>query len=486
MKNIKFLAIGIVLFIESMSIVFLIPNNVIWISLFIGAAVASFFLLMARRAKRSRAAEASWAFNLLTILSTVIPFLFGWLTLYTGYFAFISAVLLSAMTLEFFSNFMALPLSIYHQYQEGRFIVKMTAQYPAITIVVPAHNEEKVIERCIEALIEIDYPSKEIIVVDDGSTDRTYELALQYKKKGVEVLHRQKAGGKSVALNTGILFSQGEIIITCDADSLISRQALRVIVQRFDDPMVNAVAGNVEVLNRTNFLTRIQALEYIVNENIYRRVFDVFGVVPVVPGPLAAFRKSVLKEIGFYDKDTLTEDFDVTVKILKTGKVVQALSEAHVYTEAPVTWKDFYKQRLRWNRGTFQTLGKHRNVFLSSRFGFVHTLTFPYVLLSMLFIPVASIVSIVSIVFAVLQGYGLQVLSVLGCFVVLQTTYSFLALQMDNEDMKLIVYSPFFVVGYKEIRNFIKLRALIDVLRKKEMQWGAIQRIGEAQAQKQK
>ncbi len=486
MRNKKFLAIGVVLFSETMLIVFLIPNNIIWVCLFIGAATASFFLFMARKTKRSRASEASWAFNLLTILSTTIPILFGWLTLYTGLFSLVSAVLLSALTLEFFSNFMALPLSIYHQYLEGKYEAKLTGQYPAVTIVVPAHNEEKVIERCVEALLEIDYPSKEIIVVDDGSTDRTHELALQYKKKGVEVLHRPKAGGKSVALNTGILFSRGEIIVTCDADSLISRQALRIVIQRFEDPMVNAVAGNVEVLNRTNFLTKIQALEYIANENIYRRVFDIFGVVPVVPGPLAAFRKSILKEIGFYDKDTLTEDFDVTVKVLKTGKVVQALSEAHVYTEAPATWRDFYKQRLRWDRGTFQTLSKHRNVFLSSRFGFVHTLTFPYVLLSMLFIPLASIISIISIVFAVMEGYGMQVLSVMCGFILLQTTYNFLALQMDDEDMKLIIYSPFFVVGYKEIRNFIKLRALIDVLRKREMQWGAIQRIGETQGQIQK
>jgi len=242
------------------------------------------------------------------------------------------------------------------------------------------------------------------------------------------------------------------------------------------------VAGNVEVLNRTNLLTKCQALEYIVNENIYRRVFDMFGVVPVVPGPLAAFRKNVLKEIGFYDKDTLTEDFDVTIKVLKTGKVVQALSDAYVYTEAPITWRDFYKQRLRWNRGTFQTLRKHGNVLRSSRFGFVHNLTFPYIVLSMLFIPLASVVSILSIIAAVLAGYLWQVLSVMGGFILLQATYSFLAILMDDEDMRLIVYSPLFVVGYKEIRNFIKLKALFDVLHRKETKWETIQRIGKTQA----
>jgi cellulose synthase/poly-beta-1,6-N-acetylglucosamine synthase-like glycosyltransferase len=480
MKTGKLATIGFVSFLELAFIIYLIPGNIVWICLVLGAATASYFLLMARKARRSRTGETSMSINLLPVLSTVLPFVFGWLTLDLGYFSPVLAVLLTALTIEFFSNFLALPLSIYHKYLEDKFKEKPVKRWPPVSIIIPAHNEEKVIGKCIESVLAIDYPNKEIIVVDDGSTDRTYELAMHYQEKGIKLFRRPKAGGKSVALNTGLMISSGEIIITCDADSQISKSALRTIVQRFEDPMVNAVAGNVEVLNRTNLVTKCQALEYIVNENIYRRVFDVFGVVPVVPGPLAAFRRTALAEIGFYDKDTLTEDFDVTVKVLKTGKVVQALSDAQVYTEAPATWRDLYRQRLRWNRGTFQTLRKHVNVFWYSRFGFVHNLTFPYIMLSMLFIPIAQIVSIISIVAAIMIGYGLQVLSVMAGFILLQTTYSYIALQMDNEDMKLIIYSPLFVVGYKEIRNFIKLKALIDTLRKKEMKWGAIQRIGEA------
>jgi cellulose synthase/poly-beta-1,6-N-acetylglucosamine synthase-like glycosyltransferase len=480
MNSKRLLATGVLLFFESLLIVFLIHGDIVWICLAIGALTASCFLLIARWARRSRGGKSSKIGNLFPILCVVLPFVFGYLTLYLGYFSPILAILATALTIEFFSNFLALPLSIYHKHLETEFNneLKPADHWPSVSIIVPAHNEEKVIEQCIAALIEIDYPKKEVIVVDDGSTDRTYELATTYEQEGVKVFHRSNARGKSAALNTGILFAKGEIIVTCDADSLIARDAIRKIAIRFEDPMVNAVAGNVKVLNRTNLLTRCQALEYIVDLNIYRRVFDVFGVVPVVPGPLAAFRKSVLKEIGFYDRDTLTEDFDITVKVLKTGKIVQALSEAFVYSEAPASWKDFYGQRLRWNRGTFQTLLKHRDVFRYSRFGFVHDLTFPYVLLSMLFIPLVSLVSIAVIITAALAGSGFQVLYVIGGFILLQATYSFLAIQMDNEDLKLIIYSPLFVVGYKEIRNFIKIKALIDILRKKEMKWGAIQRIG--------
>jgi len=477
----KLLVNGVLIFGELMLITYLIPSVLVWISLIIGAAAASYFLLMARRVNRSRSKEKSKAINLLPILSIVLPFVFGWLTLHLGYSSLVLAILLTSLTIEFFSNFLALPLSMYHKYLENKLSRGRVTYWPSVSIIVPAHNEEKVIERCIESLIEIDYPKKEIIVVDDGSSDKTYELAKKYVRKGVKVIRRRRAGGKSVALNTGMLLAKGEIIVTCDADSLISRTAIKAIVKRFQDPMVTAVAGNVKVLNRTNLVTKCQALEYIVNENIYRRVFDIFGVVPVVPGPLAAFRRKALREIGFYDKDTLTEDFDITVKILKAGKVVQALSNAIVYTEAPTSWRDFYKQRVRWNRGTFQTIRKHWNVLRHSRFGFVHTLTFPYVLLSMVFIPFASIFTIISLTYAVLSGYGLQVLYVMAGFMLLQATYSLLAIQMDNEDLRLIVLSPLFVVGYKEIRNFIKLKSFLDVfLLKKEMKWGRIQRVGKA------
>ncbi|MFA5363679.1 MAG: glycosyltransferase family 2 protein [Candidatus Bathyarchaeia archaeon] len=357
MNNKKLIATAIVLACELVLVAFVIPGYIAWICLILGAAAASYFLFAARKAHNSKIREPSRHITVLAVLSMlIIPVIVGWLTLYLGYLSIATALLATALTVEFFSNYLALPLCVYHRYLELKMNLTPIQHWPLVTLVVPAHNEEKGIERCLDAILEIDYLKKEIIVVDDGSTDRTYQLALGYRSKGVKVLRRTEAGGKSGALNTGILIANGEIIITCDADSMIARSALRKIVSRFQDPTISAVAGNVKVLNRTNLVTKCQALEYIVNENIYRRVFDIFGVVPVVPGPLASFRKRSLKEIGFYDRDTLTEDFDVTIKLLKTKRVVQALSDAYVYTEAPNTWRDFIKQRTRWNRGTFQTI----------------------------------------------------------------------------------------------------------------------------------
>ncbi len=479
----KLVITAVVLALELFLVAIIIPGNIAWICLILGAIAASYFLFAARQAHRSKIRKPSRHISMLAVLSMlIIPVIVGWLTLYLGYLSIATALLATALTIEFFSNYLALPLSVYHRYLELKMRLSPIHRWPWITIVVPAHNEEKVIERCLEAILEIDYPKKEVIVVDDGSTDNTYRLASKYRAKGMKVIRRQKAGGKSGALNTGIMIAKGEIIITCDADSMIARSALKKIASRFQDPTVSAVAGNVKILNRTNLVTKCQALEYIVNENIYRRVFDIFGVVPVVPGPLASFRRKSLKEIGFYDRDTLTEDFDITVKLLKTQRVVQALSDANVYTEATVTWKDFIKQRTRWNRGTYQTILKHRNVFENPRFGYLRNLTFQYIILSMFVVPLISLVSLVVIALSLVTGHALQVLFVMGVFMLIQATYSFLAIMMDDADLKLIVYSPLFVVGYKELRNFIKIKSLLDILLKREMKWGSLQRIG---AQKQ-
>lgn len=478
--NLKKLVItAVVLALEFILLGFVIPGHIVWISLALGAIAASYFLFAARQVHKSENKQPSRHISILAVLSMLIfPVIIGWLTLYLGNLSIAVALLTSALTVEFFSNYLALPLSVYHRYLELKRSQKPIQHWPLVTLVVPAHNEKNVIERCIEAILEIDYPKKEIIVVDDGSTDKTYQLASNYQSKGVKIIRRSESGGKSGALNTGILIAKGEIIVTCDADSLISRSALRKIVPRFRDPSVSAVAGNVKVLNRINLVTKCQALEYIVNQNIYRRVFDIFRVVPVVPGPLASFRKKTLKEIGFYDQDTLTEDFDITVKLLKTGKIVQALSDANVYTEAPSSWKDFIKQRTRWNRGTFQTIIKHRNVFSNSRYGYLRNLTFQYIILSMVFVPLVSVVSLVVIAYALLAGYLLQVLSVMAVFMLIQSTYSFLAIQMDDEDLKLIVLSPLFVIGFKELRNFIKIKSLFDILLRRKMKWGTLKRIG--------
>ncbi|MEM3088921.1 MAG: glycosyltransferase family 2 protein, partial [Candidatus Bathyarchaeia archaeon] len=244
---------------------------------------------------------------------------------------------------------------------------------PLLSIIVPAHNEEETIEKTIQSLLEADYPNKEIIIVDDGSTDRTYELALSYARKGlIKLLKREKASGKkAVPVNYGLLFAKGDIVLIVDADTLIERNSLRQMIRPLSDPQVGAVSGNVRVANKQNLLTRLQAYEYLMAMEMGRRFQSHVGTLMIIPGAFGAVRKRLLQEAGAYDIDTMTEDFDITVKIHKMKQKIRFVSEAIAWTFAPTTWRTWIRQRTRWTRGQLQTLLKHRNLFFKSYFGLV-------------------------------------------------------------------------------------------------------------------
>lgn len=401
------------------------------------------------------------------LFGLLLPILIGALLFYFDIFSWILVILLTSLTLVFFYNFLMVPLAVASNYYEKKRKGELL-RYPEISILVPAYNEENYIGKCIEALLEADYPAhkKKIVVIDDGSTDDTFTEAMSYgrKEENVKVLHK-KNGGKHSALNFGLMFVESEIIFSIDADSIVSRPALKLMVRRFlqsDD--IGAIAGNVKVLNQDGFLTRCQALEYMVGINIFRSALDILGSVSVVPGCLGAFRRKFLKGGGLYDPNTLTEDFDVTIKMRKLGKTVQASPDARVYTEVPTTLKDLYKQRIRWYRGTFQTLLKHKNILTNPRFGYLQSLSYPFLLLSAAFLPAAGIVVLISIILSVLSGLILEMLGIFLFFNIMMFLTALLAVQIEEEGDHLLVYSPFLMIGYKHLLDIMKLKALIDVM----------------------
>ena len=460
----------------------LVPFKPAHLSFGLGAGIALlltlYFVLSIAQEKRRVKGAAFWIPVVsLSLLSLFLPPIFAAALYLWGMFSVIAWVLLIALTFTFFFSFLSIPLALYHKQQEAKDAAFFPDHYPSISILIPAYNEEKVLGRTIESVIEAVYPYKEIIVIDDGSTDRTYQIALGFTDQGVKVVHRPN-GGKAAALNYGLLFARGEIIITVDADSLIGKNTLVELVKKFHDPEVAAAAGNIKVINRKNLLTNCQALEYVASINIFRRALDVFGSVTVVPGALGAFRREVLSGSGFYDPDTLVEDFDTTVKALKAGKIVQASSAAVSYTEAPETLGDLIKQRLRWYRGNFQALWKHHDAALNPRFGFLQKLSYPYMVLSMIFMPLAGLVVIASAILAILNDPGIWLLYMFLFFITLQFLLSVLAIQLDEEDMKLALYSPFFVFGYKHFCDFIMLKSFFDVLLRRRVGWTRAKRVG--------
>jgi cellulose synthase/poly-beta-1,6-N-acetylglucosamine synthase-like glycosyltransferase len=416
-----------------------------------------------------------------------------------------SMIIAFGMALTFMYSMINVPLTIYHKkLEEKRDALRAT---PLVSIIIPAYNEEKIIRKTLDSIIELDYPAMEVIVVDDGSTDNTYAVARGYKEKMSSALNARKRastmpdsfggslqkggddnttinrnsedylviskpnGGKASAINYGIRFATSEYVISIDADSIMGRDAIKEIIKYFQQEDVVAVGGNIKVKNRNSLLTYCQALEYLVGINLFKRAYDVFGVVMVIPGPLGGFRKKVLLERGEYDTDTLTEDFDTTIKALKTGRAVQASSHAISYTEAPETVSGLYKQRLRWNRGNLQTLIKHKDIIANSRFGMLQKYGYPLVFLTMVTLPFLSMVVAAFIILALLNGEWFFILVTFLNFVALEALLAAIAVIMDEEDWKLVLFSPLLVIGYKHLVDIFSIKSVIDVICKRNLKW---------------
>lgn len=241
--------------------------------------------------------------------------------------------------------------------------------FPLISLIVPAFNEEVTIKKSIQSLIDLDYPNYEVIVVDDGSSDKTLEIAREFESFQVKVIHQQNQG-KANALNNGIRNSNGEIVVTVDADTQLRKDSLNKISARFSrNKRVGAVAGNVKVIPEKSILNVVQGTEYTVGINLVRKAQSVLGCVMIVPGPIAALRKEAIEQAGLFSSDTFAEDFDITMKILEKGYEVEYEDEAISYTDAPKNLEDFMKQRRRWYRGMLQVLDKYRNLYFSTKHG---------------------------------------------------------------------------------------------------------------------
>ncbi len=242
---------------------------------------------------------------------------------------------------------------------------------PRVAVLIPAFNEEKVIVRTIRSVLNSDYPHLRIIVIDDGSSDRTSEVAREAYteeiKAGMVTVLRTANGGKAEALNFAVAELEEEFYVGIDADTVIAADAVSKLVCHFADPRIGAVAGNAKVGNRVNLWTRWQALEYITSQNFERRALDLFNIVTVVPGAIGAWRTDAVRHGGGYPVNTVAEDADLTMNLLEQGYKVIYEDRALAFTEAPATARGLMRQRFRWSFGTLQAIYKHQRAFLKNR-----------------------------------------------------------------------------------------------------------------------
>jgi cellulose synthase/poly-beta-1,6-N-acetylglucosamine synthase-like glycosyltransferase len=259
-------------------------------------------------------------------------------------------------------------------------------------VLIPAYNEEKVIVRTVRSVLNSDYINLHVIVIDDGSKDRTFEVTREAYAKDiaagrVQVLTKPN-GGKAAALNYALDRIDEDFYIGIDADTVIAMDAISKLLPHFEDERVGAVAGNAKVGNRINLWTRWQALEYITSQNFERRALDLFNVVTVVPGAIGAWRTSGVKTAGGYPINPVAEDADLTMSLLEQKYKVVYEDRALAFTEAPIDASGLMRQRFRWSFGILQAVWKHRMAFVRNKAMGLFAL--PNILIFQMLLPLVS------------------------------------------------------------------------------------------------
>lgn len=253
--------------------------------------------------------------------------------------------------------------------------------YPSVTVAVPCWNEEKTLAATLDSLLLLDYPKDKlfIIVVDDGSKDRTLVIAKEYEQKNplqIKALTKVN-GGKHTAVNLALSEAATDLFGCLDADSFVDTQALKVIVSYFNtNPKIMAVTPCMHIRNPKTLIQRMQAVEYLMGIFL-RKAFGQLDAIQVTPGPFSIFRRSVFDTIGVYRKAHNTEDFEITLRMHKAGLKIANAHKALVYTIGPSTVRGYFFQRLRWVRGFLENSLDYREIFFKKKYGNFGMFTLP-------------------------------------------------------------------------------------------------------------
>jgi cellulose synthase/poly-beta-1,6-N-acetylglucosamine synthase-like glycosyltransferase len=367
-----------------------------------------------------------------------------------------------------------------------------------VTVLIPAFNEEKVIVPTIERILASDYSNLEVLVIDDGSKDHTAYITRSHfmNEPRVGVISIPN-GGKANALNVGLANAKGEVVVALDADTQFEKTTISRLVRWFTDSTIGAVAGNAKVGNRINMITRWQALEYIVAQNLERRALSALDTLTVVPGAVGAWRRDVLKEIGGFPADTLAEDQDLTIAIQTHGYRVHFDSTAIAWTEAPATVRGLAKQRFRWAYGTLQCLWKYRRITFNPAYEELGLVALPQVWVFQILLttlaPVADLLLLWQLIGEYINytqhvgtytGDNLRIVGLYyAIFIVVDILAAMVGFVLEKgEDWRLLWWLPLQRFGYRQIMYYVVLRSLWTALRGPFVGWGKLERHGTVKA----
>jgi cellulose synthase/poly-beta-1,6-N-acetylglucosamine synthase-like glycosyltransferase/spore germination protein YaaH/peptidoglycan/xylan/chitin deacetylase (PgdA/CDA1 family) len=354
---------------------------------------------------------------------------------------------------------------------------------PLVSVIIPAHNEEVNAVATVHRVLANDYPLLDVVFVDDGSTDRTAEVVEQEFEAhpGVRVF-RKPNGGKASALNYGIARAAGEIVVCIDADTQLKSDAVGTLIREFgDDQRVGAVAGNTKVGNERNAITRWQAIEYITSQNFDRRAFDLLNAIAVVPGAIGAFRRDAVRAVGGFTTETLAEDCDLTLGLLKAGYIVRYSPDAIAYTEAPETVRAFLKQRFRWSFGIMQSLWKYRSAFFASSTKNLGWVALPNILFFQILLPLLSPLADLLMVVALLSGNAFQVFIYYVVFLAVDAVGAVVAFRFERENLRRLWWLLPQRFAYRQLMYWVLFRSILRAIKGELTHWGVLKRTGNVQ-----
>lgn len=364
------------------------------------------------------------------------------------------------------------------------------ASEPTVSVLIPAWNEEVGILKTVQSVLDTQYKNLEVIVINDGSTDATDEIVTDFVRDYESHNHSTTVvkylslpnGGKAIALNQAVTMASGEIIVTIDADCVMDRKAIANIVKQFTDKDVAAVAGNVIIGNRCKYIEVMQQLEYLYGF-FFKRADSIFNSVYIVGGAAAAYRKNVLVDLGGFDPRIITEDIEMSTRILASGYKSRYAADAVVYTEGPASWAGLCNQRLRWKFGRLVTFMKHKALFFNTEKRHNPYLTFlllplaVYAELALLFEP---------LLLAIFYGYTIYTNDYFPLVLFITFISMVIALQITFDPMSrfhrnLLILAPvawiiFYIIDVVEFQAL--WRSLKRLLKREELKWQTWVRVG--------
>lgn len=353
---------------------------------------------------------------------------------------------------------------------------------PLVSIIVPAYNEEVNAVKTVQTLLKGDYPDVEVIFVDDGSQDDTFRRVDDAFKNDARVkVFSKPNGGKASALNYGVNISNGDYLLCIDADTQLKTDAVSRLMEMFTEENVGAVAGNVKVGNEVNVLTVWQSIEYITSQNFDRRAFDLLNCITVVPGAIGAFRKTAIFKAGGFTSDTLAEDCDLTIRILRCGYVIRNCTAAISYTEAPETVKMFFRQRFRWTFGVMQSFWKHRDTCFNPRFKNLGMIAMPNILIYQILLPLLAPLADIIMLIGLFTGYAGRIFVYYLIFMVVDAAAAVLAFSFEKEKFSKLWWVFPQRLAYRQLMYIILFKAWRKALKGELQNWGKVKRTGNVQ-----